>query len=61
MELGPQPGELALGCLDLVPVGEPGHLTVELGQPCDGPVEGGLAPAALLTELVTLSPTRESA
>lgn len=61
MEFGPQPGELVLGCLDLVPVGEPGHLPVELGQPCGGPVEGGLAPAALLTELITLLPTRESA
>lgn len=54
VELGPQPGELVSGCLDLSPGGEPGQLAVEFGQLCGGLVEGGLLPAALLSELLAL-------
>jgi len=38
----------------VAPAGEPGQLAVEFSQPCHGLVEGGLAPAALQSELGTL-------
>jgi hypothetical protein len=56
MELGPQLGELVLGCLDLVPVGEPSHLAVEFGRPCDG----SLLPGALLAQPFAFLPAPEA-
>ena len=61
VELGPQPGELVCGGVDVVPGRKLGQLAVELSQPRGVLFEGGLLPAALPSELVTLLTAGEAA